>query len=337
MTQDFAQKLAKDAVDGLLKQASKPAAAEVEGDDIKIDDETKKKLIEREIKMAADPDFELADLAKRSAADRMRRSLNRPAQTTPEKPEPPRDKAEFNVEIGRTAKTMLEMGIPWQAVAQYLIGSSTPQFPVAFGGTNQGLTLTDVLALVDRMNQNKPNSELLEILKLMREEIRTIKSTPPPVPLDPLAQIEQTVETVKRLKGIGIFPEPPPPTVEGEPLEVVKEKNRHAEKMEEIKTERDYKEKLVGVVEEIPVSLGKGWAAETASRSRQGGPSPSSSPDKESGSSFQCHNPNCKATIFVPPDIPPRIKCPNPECGMIYQAGQAPAPAPSPTPSPAQE
>ena len=121
------------------------------------------------------------------------------------------------------------------------------------------------------------------------------------------------------------------PTVSGEPLEVVKEKNRHAERLEEISTDRDYKEKLVSVVEEIPVSLGKGWGAENRLRQGQGGSS-SSTPAKESVTSFQCHNQKCKATIFIPPNPPAQLKCA--KCGMIYQQEQSPDAAPSPAPAP---
>lgn len=229
--------------------------------------------------------------------------------------------------IAATAVFLLEKGVDPKVVGDYLTGSRTTT-PIALpgmGGTQQGLTIADLTSIINLINQNKPDDGVVELLKTMKEEIK--QALKPTSSLDPLQQIEQSVSLVKRLKDVGIFSSPTP-TVSGESLEVVKERNRHDEKMEEISTDRDYKEKLVAVVEEIPVSLGKGWAAESASRQGQGGP-PSSTPEKQSVSSFQCHNPNCKATIFIPPNPPPQLKCA--KCGMIYQQQeQAPAESPSP-------
>ena len=331
--QTVAQKLAQDAVDGLLKQAGKLAQQEIKTEEATIDPETQKKIIDREIKMAADPDFALAEEAKLSAADRMRRSRDRTPAFPPGKTEAGKDKTEVNVEIGRTAKAMLDMDIPPNVVAQYLIGSSTPQFPIALGGgANQGLTLADVLTLVDRMNQNKPDSELTEMLKSMREEIRSQRNSNP-APLDPIQQAENTVALVRRLKEAGIISEPAQ-AASGESIEVVKEKHRHAEKMEEIQTDRGFKEKLAAAVEDIPISLGKGLGAERASRQERGGHLSSSS-EKESVSSFQCKNPDCKATIFIPPNPPSQLKCA--KCGMVYeQTGSAAAESP-PVPTSSKE
>ena len=74
MDNKFAQKLAKDMMDGVIKQA---ASIEKPDQNITMDPETKKRLIEREIRMASDPDYELGELAKSSAARRMRNNLRR--------------------------------------------------------------------------------------------------------------------------------------------------------------------------------------------------------------------------------------------------------------------
>lgn len=270
--------------------------------------------------MASDPDFELTELAKETAANRMRQKLSKPAEANPPaEKEQTRDKAEFNREIGATAKAMLDMGIPPQVVAQYLQGSSTPPFPVGFGGgANQGgLTLTDVLSLVDRLtNQNKSDSDLTETLKLMREEIRSLKSANVPAALaDPLSQLEQTINLVKRLREVGIIQEPSPAaTATGEPIEVTREKNRHAEKMEEIQIEKTHKESIADALLQIPEALGAGLAeraASTASVAQQRAPGAIAS--TSTMRYYDCGN--CRTLIPMQPDDT-SVTCP--KCGAVW-------------------
>ncbi len=268
----FAQDLARSAIDGLLKQAGKQAVQETQQAEVAIDPETHKKLVEREIRMAADPDFELAELAKQRAAERMRRSMDRPAEAREVKPEPAPDKAKLNQEIGATAKAMLDMGIPPTVVASYLTGSTTPQVPIAFqGGGNQGLTLTDVLALVDRMNSSRANSDLMDILKEMRQEINALKNAPPAPRVDPVTaqttQLEGLNNLIGALVNLGVVQRPGTAVAAaaGEPIEVVREKNRHDEKLAELAIEKDHKEKVGNLLAELPERIGAGVAGQLLS------------------------------------------------------------------------
>ena len=316
-TENFAQRLAKDAVDGLLKQAALKTAEEARmasDNEVKIDPETQKKLIEREIKMAADPDFELTELAKENAAERMRRKLGKPGETSPGTKEPAKEKAEVNVEIGRTAKAMLDMGIPAAVVAQYLIGSSTPPYPLGYGGANQGgITFTDLLTFADRMNQNKPNSELAEILKTMREEIKALRPAAPPVPPDPISQVEQTLNLVQKFKDVGLIPEATP-QASGDSLEVVKERNRHEERKIELTTEKDYKMGMVDAVGNLAEDIGAGAGSQVLQRKEM--------PREKTGGvleTFECKD--CHATIYVTPETGDKVKCA--KCGMVYERPKA--------------
>ncbi|GAI77680.1 unnamed protein product, partial [marine sediment metagenome] len=51
-----------------------------------------------------------------------------------------------------------------------------------------------------------------------------------PRPLSPMEYAKQQVEYIEALKALGLIKEPVVTGPSGEPLEVVKEKNRHAEK-----------------------------------------------------------------------------------------------------------
>jgi len=179
-------------------------------------------------------------------------------------------------------------------------------------GQENNRTDPAIAAILDKLNQ-----------KVTDIENRTLSHEPQTRTNYVLVKADGTIQEIESGKPIILEPKP----IEGQSIDVVKEQNRHTEQMETIKVERDFKEKLGNVVEEIPVSLGKGWAAENALRRRQDGP-PSSSTEKGSVSSFPCTK--CKATIFVPPDIPEQIKCS--KCGTVYQSQETPEPEPAPSP-----
>lgn len=313
----FAETLARDAVDGILRRAGKQGQQDAQEGEVTLDPETQKKIIEREVKMAADPDFALAEEAKLSAADRMRRSRERPAETRQEKAAPEKDKAAINKEIGATAKAMLDMGIPPSVVAQYLVGSSTPQVPIAFaGGGNQGLTLIDVLTLVDRMNDRKPNSELENIIKEMRDEIKALKNQPRAdgERVDPVktqaSQLEGLTSLVESLVKLGVVQRPSTgAAIAGKPIEVVKEENRHVEKMEELKTESNYKTSVAETLAGIPEKIGQGIAAQMGEGKK------SSSFASSELEHLLCTTEGCGFNIPYPPEAV-QVVCP--KCGATY-------------------
>jgi len=217
-------------------------------------------------------------------------------------------------------------------LVDYLVGTNA-QFPqVGLPGAPapaQGMTFTDMKEIF-KMGQeaNRTDPAIAAILDKLNQKItdiesRNLSSQPPTKTTYVLVKADGTIQEVE--SGKPIILEPKPTT--GEPIDVVKERHRHAEKMEEIGVERSFKQKLGEVVEEIPVNLGKGWAAESASRQGKAAPSPSST-EKESVGSFQCLNPECKATIFYPlSNPPPLIKCA--ACGKVYEQGESAPPPPS--------
>lgn len=236
------------------------------------------------------------------------------------------------------AQGLLERGLDPSVVGRtidYLLG--TAQAPIVglpgAAAPTQGITFNDMKEIF-KMGQesNRTDPAIAAILEKLSQKITDIESRnarpDPPTKLNYiLVKADGTIQEVESGKPILLEPK----LATGQSIEVVKEQNRHDEKMEELKTDRDFKEKLGEVVEEIPVNLGKGWAAENALKTHPEA-STSSSVGKESVNSFQCKNPKCKATIFVPPDIPPRITCA--KCGTVYQSEETPGTEPAPTPSP---
>ena len=271
---------------------------------------------------------------RRVAIDRMR--AGQPGQDGGQRQTQERGK-EWLTDV---AQGLLERGLDPSVVGRtidYLLGNAQAPMVGLPGATapGQGMTFTDMKEIF-RMGQegNKTDPAIAAILDKLTQKISDIESKntryeSPPKTHYVLVKADGTIQEIESGKPIILEPKP----ASGEPLEVVKERNRHAEKMEEIGVERSFKEKLGEAVEEIPVNLGKGWAAENALRQRQG--APPSPTEKESVLSFQCKNPKCKATIFVPPDAPPKIKCA--KCGMVYQSEETPEPAPSPSAPPPEE
>ena len=235
------------------------------------------------------------------------------------------------------AQGLLERGLDPSVVGRtidYLLGNAQAPM-VGFPGAAapaQGMTFTDMKEIF-KMGQeaNRSDPAIAAILDKLSQKVTDLESRnllrePQAKTNYVLVKADGTIQEIESGKPIILEPKPS----EGEPLEVVKERHRHAEKMEEITNERKFKDKLGEVVEEIPINLGKGWAAENSLRQRSGGRAPSSSTEKDSVNSFQCKNPKCKATIFVPPDIPEQIKCA--KCGMVYESQETPEPEPAPSP-----
>jgi len=238
------------------------------------------------------------------------------------------------------AQQLLERGLDPSIVGRtidYLLGNAQAPM-VGFRGDaapQQGMTFGDMKEIF-KMGQeaNRTDPAIAAILDKLSQKITDIESrstrSEASVPKTNYVLVKADGSIQEIEAGKPIILEQKPAT--GEPLEVVKERHRHAEKMEEIGVERTFKEKLADVVEDIPTNLGKGWAAESTLRHRQSN-APPSSPGTGSVSSFPCTK--CKATIFVPPDMPAQVKCA--KCGTVYQSDEevepAPAPAPAPVPS----
>jgi hypothetical protein len=322
----FAQQLAKDTMDGLMKQAAKETSDQMEQGGVALDPETQRKLVERELKMAADPDFAMQELAKETANERMRQRLQgTQAPVEPKPPEP--DKAKVNQEIAETAKVMLERGIPAPVVAQFLMGAGMPAVPINLGGGNSGLTIPDFIQLLGVMNANKGSDELMRTLADMREEIKALKAerTAPVQPATPRSALAELKDTVAALVELGVVQRPGTEAVriDGEPLEVVQEKNRHEEKMAEIKTERDHKQVLGDVLQSLPERIGEGLANRYLTEEQPVAAKAPAQKGPVQQEVYTCTNTTedgetCNTKIPVPPGASV-IQCP--KCGKVYGKG----------------
>ena len=181
-----------------------------------------------------------------------------------------------------------------------------------------GMSFSDMKELF-KMGQeaNRTDPALAAILDKLSQRLVSIEGRSTNVAASPrtnyvLVKADGTIQEIESGKPIILDPKP----VDGQPIEVVKEQNRHAEEMEKLKTESKFKEVLGQAVEDIPVNIGKGIAAEGTRSKAVAMKAPAETPQDESVSSFKCQK--CGATIFVPPDAPSNIKCL--KCGTVYES-----------------
>lgn len=216
---------------------------------------------------------------------------------------------------------LLERGLDEKRVGNlvdYLLGTAQP---TAFGFPSspapaQGITLTDVFSIQDRMNANKPNSELDNIIREIREEIKSLKNQPKGEKVDPVAAQVSAFESlgnlVDSLVKLGVVQRPGTGVaVEGEPLEVVKEKNSFELRKMEIEGENAYKQSKGAVLHkilDIPKDLGADISERILGREQ-------ASEESSTMEYRKCSNGTCDFNIPYPPDA---VTATCPKCGMIY-------------------
>lgn len=247
------------------------------------------------------------DLRAREAEDRLRQRGG--GTMTDEK----RREEERNLreEISATAMTLLEKGVDPKIVGQYILGS-TPITPITVSGgaaPAQGLTIKDVKEIMGMATENKGGNELEGVLEKLTAKVEAIGSRQPP---DPIALAQQQAQaigaTYEALKTLGIIKEPEVRTEGGEPLEVVRERNRHAERMEEVKADREYKGKITEIASSIPERIGQGMSGQLGGEDSSG-----------SGGELEyliCPEEGCGAKIYITPETGSQVKCQ--KCGSIY-------------------
>lgn len=169
--------------------------------------------------------------------------------------------------------------------------------------------VTALKALDDLRGSDRGLTDLKQSFDKLADEIKRGGDRQP---LDPVAFAKQQAEQIKAtydaMVTIGIIKEPVATTAEGKPLEVVQEENRHAEKMEELKTEKFYKEQLGATLAELPEKIGRGLGGQIIERG-----------ESKSGSSLEfitCQEEGCGAKIFITPETGNRVECP--KCGTSY-------------------
>ncbi len=149
--------------------------------------------------------------------------------------------------------------------------------------------------LTDLMQQNKAILDEIKVIKTGGGDDRTSRKGKVKV-IKPDFSVEEFEE------GEAIILQQPAPGAGGEPIEVVQERNRHDEKMLEIKAESEHKKELRELASTIPERIGRGVAKQV----------------RESGmESFICTN--CGSTIYVPPETGNIITCGNDKCRMKFE------------------
>jgi len=141
------------------------------------------------------------------------------------------------------------------------------------------------------------------------------------VPLDPVAFAEQQAKAlVAWRKAIQEVIPQPEARGDGKNLEVVKEENRHSEKMEEIKVDRDYKGDLTAIAGDIPERIGQGLADHWGKGGGGGSGAGAGAGGGARLESLICTEKGCGAKIYLTPETGEQVTCP--KCGMIYQKRQ---------------
>lgn len=218
------------------------------------------------------------------------------------------------------AKALIEQGMNPEQVGRLLLAlPGTSGVPAATQVT-QGMTLSDVKDIMEMVTGNRETSELRSMIASLGKQVDELvkggrANGKPAQPIDPVTFAIQQADAVtawsKALQEI--TPKSVQPAATGEPLEIVKEKNRHNEKMEEIKTDKDYKERITDIAAEIPERIGHGIGGQFVERGEDVG-------DSGGGlESITCGEDGCGTTIYITPETGPQVICP--KCKAIYQRG----------------
>lgn len=223
------------------------------------------------------------------------------------------------------ATGLLDRGIDVKIVGQiiqYLIGVNQP-FPLgALGtpgpGTQQGITVQDMKTLFEMgRDSHRSDDSMREILNKLTDKITALEAksvNPPPARGIIVVKPDGTIEEVEA--GKPVIVQPPAPSVGGESLEVIKEKNRHAEKLEELKTEKEYKTGMVDAVGNLAEDIGAGAASQVLQRKEV-------SKGKTGGvlDAFEC--PDCHTIGYASPETL-KVKCA--KCGTELERPAAEKP-----------
>lgn len=186
--------------------------------------------------------------------------------------------------------------------------------PAAIAAAPQATSITELITALKTLDELRGDrgGELKEVLEKLTAQVQALGNRPP---ADPIAMAQQQAQaistTYEALKNLGIIKEPVTTTAEGKSLDVVKEENRHAERMEEVKAESKYKEKLGDTVANLPERIGRGIGGqiiEGEETSKGGG----------GGGGldyFTCTEEGCGAKVPITPGVA-EATCP--KCKAIY-------------------
>lgn len=229
------------------------------------------------------------------------------------------------------AEGLLKRGLDQRVVGglvDYLLG--TAQAPVVglpgAPAPAQGMSFTDMMAfykIVQESSRTDPAiAAILDKLAQKLTDIETrIQHRDPPAKASVLVvKADGSVEEVEAGKPIVIQPKA---DTSGKPLEVVREENRHAEKMEEIKTEKEFKESVSQTLASVPESFAAGLGALASTQhpgARQQTP-PGTQEGQRDNLQQQWNCKDCHTPIYFRLGET-RIICPNPKCRAIWELPQ---------------
>lgn len=221
--------------------------------------------------------------------------------------------------ITTQAVALINSGMEPAQVGQMLMGLTLPgAVPVA---APQGMGLEDILKIVTLVVGKKDADELKDVIADLSKKVEDITKNPPrsrdeAKPLDPILFARQQAEAVVAWnEALEQLRPAPVASSGGKPLDIVKEENRHSEKMEEIKGERDYKKTLTDIASEIPERVGRGIAGQFGEGHEESGDGGSNT-----GMEYiECGE--CKTKIPIPPTVAVGGQITCQKCGAIWAKG----------------
>jgi predicted RNA-binding Zn-ribbon protein involved in translation (DUF1610 family) len=220
--------------------------------------------------------------------------------------------------IMASATALINSGLDPKQVGQMLLGLNPT--PSGYPPVAQGMGFEEVMQMVGFIVGKRETDELKDIIASLDKKIEDLakgggtKHTEPAKTLTPMEYAQQQVEYMKALKELGVIKEPVPTGASGEPLEVVKERNRHNEKMEEIKGDTDYKTSLAETVAGIPERVGRGIAGQFEEEE------PNHNSNGGELEYVTCPEKGCGAKIHFTPEA---VKIVCPKCGAVYKRRKA--------------
>ncbi len=217
------------------------------------------------------------------------------------------------------AKALLDSGVEPQQVGALLLG-----LPAVGAASGQGMTVADSLKIVDMIVERKKEGELRGTIERLEKQVENltqeIRAGPSRAqgPANPAEGIKQQAQAFKglidALKEIGVPIGESGGGGAGESVEQMREKHRHEEKMEELHTERTYKESIATALGDVVERVGRGAAHQFL---EQGG---TEEPAGAKLDDFTCTEKDkdglqCGTRIQIPPGAT-KFTCP--KCLSIY-------------------
>lgn len=316
---NFAQKLARDAVNGLMKQAGEHAQSDVKNDEVTLDPEVRRKMVDRELRMAADPDFASSELAKEQANENMRRRLEGRAPLTvevkggngKESQDTSKEQEELKLRIERANalySSCIAAGGDPKYCGEMVANIVNPKKEVSAPSPTSMSDMIDNLIKLDDWRKNKTDPVLVELLNNMREEIKLLRPQPgnngngSKTFADHLRDMNESIE---QLVNLGVVVRPGSNghngDYNGEPLDIMKARWDHEDKKAEIDQKRNHDDKMATMIGDAFERAGKGMAQAQMSGlfNRKGGNPDTGSDEDEAYPETQMQCDDCGKMLTV--------------------------------------